>query len=61
MTDNFLDDPAGQDQDFSLTVEATDAGKRLDAVLAAHLEALSRNSIQSLIRSGRSRCGRRAE
>ncbi|GAB4515529.1 MAG: RluA family pseudouridine synthase [Roseibium sp.] len=52
MTDNFLDDPAGQDQDFSLTVDATDAGKRLDAVLAAHMETLSRNRIQSLIRSG---------
>ncbi|MEO9527628.1 RluA family pseudouridine synthase [Roseibium sp.] len=52
MTDNSLQDPAGQDQDFSLTVDAADAGKRLDAVLAAHLEALSRNRVQSLIKSG---------
>ena len=52
MTDNSLEYPAGLDQDFSLTVDAADAGKRLDAVLAAHLEALSRNRIQSLIKSG---------
>ncbi len=35
-----------------MTVDAADAGKRLDAVLAAHLDALSRNRIQSLIKSG---------
>ena len=52
MTDNSLDDPADLDQDFSLTVDAADAGKRLDAVLAAHLDTLSRNRIQSLIKSG---------
>jgi 23S rRNA pseudouridine1911/1915/1917 synthase len=52
MTDNSLENPAGLDLDFSLTVDAADAGKRLDAVLAAHLDTLSRNRIQSLIRSG---------
>ncbi|WP_422378223.1 RluA family pseudouridine synthase [Roseibium sp.] len=52
MTDNSLEDPAGLDQDFSLTVDAADTGKRLDAVLAAHVDALSRNRIQSLIKSG---------
>jgi len=52
MTDNSLDDPAGLDQDFSVTVDAADAGKRLDAVLAAQLDTLSRNRIQSLIKSG---------
>jgi len=35
-----------------LTVDTADAGKRLDAVLASHLDALSRNRIQSLIKSG---------
>jgi len=52
MTDNSLEDPAELDQDFSLTVDAADAGKRLDAVLATHVAALSRNRIQSLIKSG---------
>lgn len=52
MTDNSLEDPADPAQDFSLTVDAADAGKRLDAVLAAHIDALSRNRIQSLIKSG---------
>ncbi|MBN9672517.1 RluA family pseudouridine synthase [Roseibium aggregatum] len=52
MTDNSQEDPAGLDTDFSLTVDADDAGKRLDAVLASHVEVLSRNRIQSLIKSG---------
>ncbi|CTQ57480.1 MAG: RluA family pseudouridine synthase [Roseibium album] len=52
MTDNSHEDPAEFDTDFRLTVDAADAGKRLDAVLAAHIDALSRNRIQSLIRSG---------
>ncbi len=52
MTDNSQEDPAGLDTEYSLTIDAADAGKRLDAVLAAHLEDLSRNRIQSLIKSG---------
>ncbi|QFT30120.1 Ribosomal large subunit pseudouridine synthase D [Labrenzia sp. THAF82] len=52
MTENSHEDPADLEPDFSLTVDAADAGGRLDAVLAAHLEALSRNRIQSLIKSG---------
>ncbi len=52
MTDHSYEDPAGADTDFSLTVDTADAGKRLDAVLASHVETLSRNRIQSLIRSG---------
>jgi len=52
MTDVSHEDPVDPDTDFRLTVDAADAGKRLDAVLAAHLDALSRNRIQSLIKSG---------
>ena len=52
MTDNSHEDPADLDTDFRLTVDAADAGKRLDAVLAAHIDTLSRNRIQSLIKSG---------
>ena len=52
MTDNSHQNPVSPDTDFSLTVDETDAGKRLDAVLAAHLDVLSRNRIQSLIKSG---------
>ncbi|PVB61867.1 RluA family pseudouridine synthase [Labrenzia sp. 011] len=52
MTDISHEDPAGLDTDFSVTVDAADAGKRLDAVLAASLDALSRNRIQALIKSG---------
>lgn len=52
MTDNSHEDPADFDTDFRLTVDAADAGNRLDAVLAAHIDALSRNRIQSLIKSG---------
>ncbi len=52
MTDYSQDDPAGLGADFSLTVDAADAGKRLDAVLASHVETLSRNRIQALIKSG---------
>ncbi|MCX2725415.1 RluA family pseudouridine synthase [Roseibium salinum] len=52
MTDYSHVDPADLDTEFSLTVDAADAGKRLDAVLAANLEALSRNRIQALIKSG---------
>ncbi|MBO6507440.1 MAG: RluA family pseudouridine synthase [Roseibium sp.] len=52
MTENSHEDLASPGPDFQLTVDAADAGKRLDAVLAAHLEALSRNRIQSLIKSG---------
>ena len=52
MTDVSHEDPVDRDTDFRLTVDAADAGKRLDAVLAAHLDALSRNRIQSLIKSG---------
>ena len=52
MTDNSREDPAAPDTEFRLTVDAADAGKRLDAVLAAHLETLSRDRIQSLIKSG---------
>jgi len=52
MTDNSQDDPASFDADFILTVDPEDAGKRIDAVLASHLETLSRNRIQSLIKAG---------
>ena len=52
MTDNSLDDPLEFEADFSLTIDAADAGKRLDATLAAHLDTLSRNRVQVLIRAG---------
>ncbi|TYC52066.1 RluA family pseudouridine synthase [Rhodobacterales bacterium] len=52
MANYSPEDPAGPDSEFSLTVDAADAGKRLDAVLASHLDTLSRNRIQSLIKSG---------
>lgn len=52
MTDYSQEDPASSGPDFKLTVDAADAGKRLDAVLAAHQDTLSRNRIQSLIKSG---------
>ncbi|ADZ69368.1 RluA family pseudouridine synthase [Polymorphum gilvum] len=42
----------GPDARFTLQVGAEDAGKRLDAVLAAHLADLSRTRVQALIRSG---------
>jgi 23S rRNA pseudouridine1911/1915/1917 synthase len=52
MTNYSHEDPASSGPDFKLTVDAADAGKRLDAVLAAHQDTLSRNRIQSLIKSG---------
>ncbi|MET1412639.1 RluA family pseudouridine synthase [Roseibium sp. HPY-6] len=52
MTNSSHEDPADLDADFRLTIDASDSGKRLDAVLAAHVDALSRNRIQSLIKSG---------
>jgi 23S rRNA pseudouridine1911/1915/1917 synthase len=52
MTEYSHEDPANSGPDFKLTVDAADAGKRLDAVLAAHQDTLSRNRIQSLIKSG---------
>ena len=52
MANNTPDDPAELDQDFSVKVETDDHGKRLDAVLAARVDTLSRNRIQALIKSG---------
>ncbi|MEP3049170.1 MAG: RluA family pseudouridine synthase [Roseibium sp.] len=52
MTENSQEVPAEMDTDYRLTVDLDDAGKRLDAVLAANLETLSRNRIQTLIKAG---------
>lgn len=52
MTDYSQEIPVDDDTEFQLIVGATDAGKRLDATLAAHMETLSRNRIQSLIKAG---------
>lgn len=52
MTENSQEDPAGSDADFELTVAPEETGKRLDAVLAAHLDTVSRNRIQALIKAG---------
>ncbi|WP_209004135.1 RluA family pseudouridine synthase [Labrenzia sp. CE80] len=40
------------DADFTYQVDAEDTSKRLDAVLAAQLDTLSRNRVQALIRAG---------
>ncbi|WP_346911631.1 RluA family pseudouridine synthase [uncultured Roseibium sp.] len=52
MNDGTPEDPTEFGSDFTYQVEADDAGKRLDAVLASRLDTLSRNRIQALIKSG---------
>lgn len=52
MTEYSQDDPVSTDADFNMTVEPDDAGKRIDALLAAQLETLSRNRVQALIKAG---------
>ncbi|WP_150522602.1 RluA family pseudouridine synthase [Roseibium sediminis] len=52
MANSTPDDPAELDQNFSVKVETDDHGKRLDAVLAARVDTLSRNRVQALIKSG---------
>ncbi|MBD8893745.1 RluA family pseudouridine synthase [Roseibium litorale] len=52
MNEFTPEDPADMDTDFSYLVDAEDTGKRLDAVLAGQMDALSRNRIQALIRAG---------
>lgn len=52
MNDKSPEDLADETQGFELEVTTEDAGKRLDAVLAAQLADLSRNRIQALIRAG---------
>lgn len=52
MNDGTPEHPADPGADFTYQVEADDAGKRLDAVLAGRLDTLSRNRIQTLIKSG---------
>ncbi|MDX5595400.1 RluA family pseudouridine synthase [Pseudovibrio sp. SPO723] len=49
----------GEDGIAFTTVEAQEAGKRLDAVLAAHLSDFSRNRLQALIRAGHVHVGDR--
>lgn len=44
--------PVDEQDPTILTVDPEDAGKRLDAVLAAHIDGLSRNRLQALIRAG---------
>lgn len=44
--------PSGTDTDYTIVVEAEDSGKRIDAVLASRIEAISRNRLQALIRQG---------
>jgi 23S rRNA pseudouridine1911/1915/1917 synthase len=41
------------DEPYRLTVDAADAGTRLDTWIAAHLPSLSRSRVQSLIEEGR--------
>jgi len=43
---------SGTDTDYTIVVEAEDGGKRIDAVLASRIEAISRNRLQALIRAG---------
>ncbi|NBN65223.1 RluA family pseudouridine synthase [Microvirga tunisiensis] len=45
-------DDEGDDALGGFVAGPDDAGKRLDAVLAAHLEGLSRNRLQALIKAG---------
>ncbi len=52
MNDNTPEDTADMDADFTYQVDAEDTSKRLDAVLAAQLDTLSRNRVQALIRAG---------
>lgn len=52
MTENSQEDPAICGADFELTVAPEETGKRLDALLAAHVTSLSRNRIQALIKAG---------
>ncbi|MEP0232180.1 RluA family pseudouridine synthase [Roseibium sp.] len=52
MNDITPEDTANMDADFTYQVDAEDTSKRLDAVLAAQLDTLSRNRVQALIRAG---------
>jgi len=52
MTFTTEQDPVDPDLDYTLQITADDHGKRLDAALAAHISALSRNRIQTLIKNG---------
>lgn len=52
MNDNTPEETADMDADFTYQVDAEDTSKRLDAVLAAQLDTLSRNRVQALIRAG---------
>ncbi|GAA0776581.1 RluA family pseudouridine synthase [Roseibium denhamense] len=57
MIENSQEDPVDLDADIIFTVEAADTGKRLDAVLAAHTQELSRNRVQTLIKAGEATVG----
>ncbi len=59
MNTDTQEDPAEVSSDFTYEVDADDAGKRLDAVLASKLDTLSRNRVQALIKSGEVTAGGR--
>ncbi len=62
-TDEFDLDEAGQSgpggERIEVTVEAEDAGTRLDQLLARHAAELSRNRVQALIKQGHASVGGR--
>lgn len=50
---------ADEQQPTVITPEPEDTGRRLDAVLAAHIDDFSRNRLQALIRAGQVQIGQR--
>ncbi len=56
-TDDDDDELAGGERTLSIVVDATQAGGRLDAVIAAAVAELSRAQVQRLIEDGRVRIG----
>lgn len=52
MSENSFNEEPHTGSQFSLKIDAKDAARRLDAVLADHIDTLSRNRLQTLIKQG---------